>query len=81
MAHSLPLPNCDNIVSKPQKRLIIIIDEMCFVMMTKCLSALPFGSSQQEAVNRTLQINASLLLTDPPWPAEQLLNVSPLSRI
>lgn len=35
MACSLPLPNCDNIiVSKPKKRLIIIIDEMCFVMMT-----------------------------------------------
>lgn len=74
MACSLPLPNCDNIiVSKPKKRLIIIIDEMCFVMMTQCLSALPYGRSQQEAVKSTLQINASLLLTDPPWPAEQLL--------
>lgn len=42
-------------------------------MMLKCLSELPYGRSQQEAVKSTLQINASLLLTDPPWPAEQLL--------
>lgn len=65
---------CDHIiVSKPKNGLIIITDEMCFIMMTKCLSALPYGRTQQEAVKSTLQINDSLLLTDPPWPAEQLL--------
>lgn len=52
---------CDHIiVSKPKKWLIIITDAMCFIMMTKCLSALPYGRTQQEAVKSTLQINASL---------------------